>query len=396
MDIEKKRRRLEVLTQTLEDEKSWTGEGGHEDMQPLITEAARLSDGVGLWDRLSLETAHIRDMAALAKQEGEEEVREECEERMAELEKECEALRTQALLLSSPLDGGDCYLEIQAGAGGRESGDWVQMLRKMYEKWAAGHHDLGVETVHETWGENGGGLRSVLLLLKGPLAYGWSKTEAGVHRLVRISPFDTAQRRHTTFAQVRVYPASLPSSSSSSSSSSPAVHIDPKDLKIDTYRAQGAGGQHVNTTESAVRITHIPTASVVTCQADRSQHRNKAMALDVLRGRLLTQQQEKEKQLKATYTEGLGENGWGSQIRSYVLHPYLMIKDHRTGVEVAGGNVQRVLEGGDLDLFVEAALAASAMGEEKEEVGGEEEGKVGEREQQKQKYKQQQRQQSKG
>jgi peptide chain release factor 2 len=251
-------------------------------------------------------------------------------------------------LLAGEADGNDCFLEIHAGAGGTESQDWAEMLSRMYSRWAE-NHDYKVDWLEESTGEEAG-LKSATIRVQGPNAYGWLKTESGVHRLVRISPFDSNARRHTSFASVWVYPHI---------DEDIEVEVVESDVRTDTYRASGAGGQHVNKTDSAVRLTHTPTGIVVQCQNDRSQHRNRAEAWNLLRARLYELElQKREEAAQAEHAEK-GEIGWGNQIRSYVLHPYQMVKDLRTNVEK--GNAQGVLDG-DLDEFLEASLASRVGG----------------------------------
>jgi peptide chain release factor 2 len=251
-------------------------------------------------------------------------------------------------LLSGEADANDCYLEVHAGAGGTESQDWAEMLMRMYVRWAEAHGHK-VEWLEESAGEQAG-IKSATVQISGPNAYGWLKTESGVHRLVRISPFDANARRQTSFASVGVFPVV---------DDSIDVEILDKDLKIDTYRASGAGGQHVNRTDSAVRITHLPTGIVVQCQNDRSQHRNRAMAMAMLKARLYEAEMQRREEQAAAEHAAKSEIGWGHQIRSYVLHPYQMVKDLRTEVETS--NTQAVLDG-DLDDFMAAALAARVAG----------------------------------
>ncbi len=247
-------------------------------------------------------------------------------------------------LLSGEADGNDCFIEIHAGAGGTESQDWAEMLSRMYTRWAE-THDYKVDWLEESTGEEAG-LKSATLRVQGLNAYGWLKTESGVHRLVRISPFDSNARRHTSFASVWVYPQI---------DNDIEIEIVESDVRTDTYRASGAGGQHVNKTDSAVRLTHGPTGIVVQCQNDRSQHRNRAEAWNLLRARLYELElQKREEAAQAEHAER-GDIGWGNQIRSYVLHPYQMVKDLRTNVEK--GDAQGVLDG-DLDDFLEASLAS--------------------------------------
>jgi len=249
-----------------------------------------------------------------------------------------------AALLSGEADGNDCFLEVHAGAGGTESQDWAEMLMRMYTRWADAH-DYKVEWLEESPGEEAG-IKSASVKIVGRNAYGWLKTESGVHRLVRISPFDASARRHTSFASVWIYPVI---------EDSIEVEVADKDLRIDTYRASGAGGQHVNKTDSAVRITHLPTGIVVQCQNDRSQHRNRASAMAMLRARLYeVELSKREADIQAQH-DAKTDIGWGHQIRSYVLHPYQMVKDQRTGAEK--GDAQGVLNG-EIDVFLEAALAA--------------------------------------
>ena len=247
-------------------------------------------------------------------------------------------------LLSGEADANDCYVEINAGAGGTEAQDWAEMLLRMYSRWAEAH-GYKVTILEASEGEQAG-FKSVTMQVSGPNAYGWLKTEAGVHRLVRISPFDAAARRQTSFASVWVYPVV---------DDTIEIEIRDADLKVDTYRSSGAGGQHVNKTESAIRITHIPSGIVVACQTDRSQHRNRAIAMEMLKARMYEQELQKREAAATAVENAKTEIGWGHQIRSYVLAPYQMVKDLRTGVEK--GNPAAVLDG-DLDAFMAASLAA--------------------------------------
>lgn len=273
---------------------------------------------------------------------------EEDESILDEIKKDIDAIEAAVreseltMMLGSEEDSRNAIMTIHSGAGGTEAQDWSQMLLRMYLRWAE-RRGYKTETIDFQPGDEAG-VKSVTFTISGDYAYGYSKAEVGIHRLVRISPFDTGARRHTSFASVFVYPEA---------DNNADVDIEEKDLRIDTYRSSGAGGQHVNKTDSAVRITHIPTGIVVQCQNERSQHKNKAMALKVLRSRLyemkLREQREKKEELNKTKKQ----IAWGSQIRSYVLHPYRMIKDHRTNLEV--GNVDRVLDG-DIDDFIEAYL----------------------------------------
>jgi len=251
-------------------------------------------------------------------------------------------------LLSGEADGNDCFVEIHAGAGGTESQDWASMLLRMYMRWAEAH-DYKVEFLEESAGEEAG-IKSATIKVAGPNAYGWLKTESGVHRLVRISPFDSNARRHTSFASVWVFPVV---------DDKIEIQINDGDLRVDVYRASGAGGQHVNKTESAVRLTHLPTGIVVACQNDRSQHKNRAEAMKMLKARLYEAELKKREAAAEAIEASKTDIGWGHQIRSYVLQPYQMVKDLRTGVQTSdtGG----VLDG-DLDPFLEASLSHRLKG----------------------------------
>ena len=251
-------------------------------------------------------------------------------------------------LLSGEADGNDCYIELNAGAGGTEAQDWAEMLMRMYMRWAE-QHDYKVQLMEESEGEQAG-IKSATLQITGPNAYGWLKTEGGVHRLVRISPFDANARRQTSFASVWVYPVV---------DDSIEIDINESDLKVDTYRASGAGGQHVNKTESAIRITHVPSGIIVACQTDRSQHRNRATAMAMLKARMYEAELQRREAVTAAQETAKTDIGWGHQIRNYVLAPYQLVKDLRTGVEK--GNPDAVLDG-DLDAFMAAALAARSGG----------------------------------
>ena len=269
---------------------------------------------------------------------------------VADAEKELEAIRVKAesmqieSLLSGEADANDCYLEVHAGAGGTEAQDWAEMLLRMYTRWSE-RRGFKVEWLEESQGEEAG-LKSATVKISGHNAYGWLKIESGVHRLVRISPYDSQARRHTSFSSAWVYPVI---------DDSIDIVVEDKDLKVDTYRASGAGGQHVNRTDSAIRITHLPSGIVVQCQADRSQHRNRATAMEMLKARLY-EAELKRREEEASATEATKSDiGWGHQIRSYVLQPYQMVKDLRTNEE--SSNPAAVLDG-DIDAFLEAALSA--------------------------------------
>jgi len=254
------------------------------------------------------------------------------------------AQRELESLLSGEADQNDCYLEVHAGAGGTEAQDWAQMLLRMYIRWAE-QHGYKVEWLEESPGE-GAGIKSTTIEIKGHNAYGWLKSESGVHRLVRISPFDANARRHTSFSSIWVYPVI---------DENIEVEVLDKDIRVDTFRASGAGGQHINKTDSAIRITHMPTGIVVSCQADRSQHRNRATAMQMLKARLYEAELKKREEAAQAIEAQKTDIGWGHQIRSYVLQPYQMVKDLRTDVETS--DTAGVLDG-DIDRFLSASLAA--------------------------------------
>ncbi|KXU92814.1 peptide chain release factor 2 [Acetobacter cerevisiae] len=283
------------------------------------------------------------ELVELAEAEGDAEIVAEATAALKALAEEAKRRETESLL-SGEADSNDCYLEVNAGAGGTEAQDWAEMMLRMYTRWAEAH-GYKVTLMESSEGEQAG-LKSATILVSGPNAYGWLKTEAGVHRLVRISPFDAAARRQTSFASVWVYPVI---------DDSIEIEVNDSDLKVDTFRASGAGGQHVNKTDSAIRITHMPTGIVVACQTDRSQHRNRATAMQMLRARLYEAELQKREAAAAATEAAKTDIGWGHQIRSYVLAPYQMVKDLRTNVET--GNPSAVLDG-DLDAFMAAALAA--------------------------------------
>lgn len=286
----------------------------------------------------------LKSMLALAEEENEIALLSEVERDMKNLAAYMKVYQLESFF-SGEADQNSCYLEIHAGAGGTEAQDWAQMLLRMYSRWAEDHKYI-VELIEESVGEEVG-IKSATLKLDGSKAYGWLKGESGVHRLVRISPFDSNARRHTSFASVGVYPVVNDSIN---------IEIKDSDLRIDTYRSSGAGGQHVNKTESAIRITHIPTGVVVQCQTDRSQHRNRAIAFEMLRSRLYELELRKKEEQNNSVDKN--EIGWGHQIRSYVMQPYQMVKDLRTGFEK--GNIAAVLDG-DLDEFLQASIVHGAV-----------------------------------
>ncbi len=309
--------------------------------QALIAEMNGVKSSVDQYTALQNEYDELEMMIELAEEEGDEALAEEIGGSVAGLVKKLEDFELQ-LLLNQPYDKMNAILELHPGAGGTESQDWGQMLLRMYTRWAE-KRGFKVETLDYLPGDEAG-IKSVTLLIKGYNAYGYLKTEKGVHRLVRISPFDASGRRHTSFVSCDVVPEI---------SDDVEVDIRTEDLKIDTYRASGAGGQHINTTDSAVRITHIPTGIVVTCQNERSQIKNRERSMTMLRSKLYERKiEEQQKQLDEIRGEQ-SDIAWGSQIRSYVFHPYSMVKDHRTSVET--GNVGAVMDG-DLDAFIDGYL----------------------------------------
>ena len=286
-------------------------------------------------------------MIALGEEEGDDSVIAESEAALGVLKAQAEKEQLKSLL-SGEADSNDAYLQVNAGAGGTEAQDWADMILRMYTRWAEAH-GYKVSLLEKSDGEEAG-LKSATIQIEGDQAYGWLKTETGVHRLVRISPFDSNARRHTSFASVAVSPVI---------DEDIDIDVEEKDLRIDTYRSSGAGGQHVNTTDSAVRITHVPTGIVAAVQSERSQHQNRANAMALLKAKLYEAElRKREEQAAADHGEKT-DIGWGHQIRSYVLHPYQMIKDQRTGVETTQS--QAVLDG-DLDMFLEASLAHKVSG----------------------------------
>ena len=307
-----------------------------------MRERTKLENSVKAVDEITNDLSDNVELIQLGEVENDEEVIKEAERAICALSDKVEVARIQALL-SGEADSNDCYIEIHSGAGGTEAQDWAGMLLRMYSRWID-KHGYKLEWLEESVGEEAG-IKSVTLRVNGADAYGWLKTESGVHRLVRISPFDSNSRRHTSFASVWVYPVI---------DENITVEIEEKDLRIDTYRASGAGGQHINKTDSAIRITHLPTGIVVQCQNDRSQHRNRSAAYEMLRARLYEVELQKREDAAQAEHDAKTEIGWGHQIRSYVLQPYQMIKDLRTDMETS--NTQEVLDG-DLDAFMLAALA---------------------------------------
>ncbi|MGG4034951.1 peptide chain release factor 2 [Paenibacillus cisolokensis] len=313
----------------------------NERAQSLISELNGIKSVVEQYEKLVAEQEDLQAMLELAEEEGDESLEEELAQGVAELVRKVGEFELQ-LLLNQPYDKLNAILELHPGAGGTESQDWAQMLYRMYTRWAE-KRGFKVEVLDYLPGDEAG-IKSVSLLIKGYNAYGYLKAEKGVHRLVRISPFDASGRRHTSFVSCDVVPEI---------DDSIEIEIRPEDLKIDTYRSSGAGGQHVNKTESAIRITHIPTGIVVACQTERSQIQNRERAMNMLRSKLYERKIEEQQRELAEIRGEQQDIAWGSQIRSYVFHPYSMVKDHRTSVET--GNVGAVMDG-DLDLFIDAYL----------------------------------------
>jgi peptide chain release factor 2 len=312
-----------------------------------MRERTVLEDRLQSLAKLERELDDAVTLVELGESEGDTATEEEGVGLLRALKAEGERRQIEALL-SGEADSNDTYLEVHAGAGGTESCDWARMLLRMYMRWAE-RRKFAVELIEETDGEEAG-VKSATIVVKGHNAHGWLKTESGVHRLVRISPFDSNARRHTSFASVWVYPVVDDRIN---------IEINESDCRIDTYRASGAGGQHVNKTESAVRITHIPTGIVVACQSERSQHKNRATAWNMLRARLYERELEKREAKATADAASKTDIGWGHQIRSYVLQPYQMVKDLRTGH--VSGTPADVLDG-DLDAFMEASLALRLSG----------------------------------
>lgn len=345
LDWDRALRRLDELNARVEDQALWSDPKA---AQEVMRERRRLDEAVTATRAIERELADTVELIELAEAEGDAEMESEAVASLAELSKRAQGDKVKALL-AGEADANDTYIEVNAGAGGTESQDWAGMLSRMYSRWAE-RHGLKVELVDQHSGEQAG-IKSATLLLKGENAYGYAKVESGVHRLVRISPYDSAARRHTSFASVWVYPVV---------DDNIEVDYNESDLRIDTYRASGAGGQHINTTDSAVRITHIPTGIVVQCQNQRSQHKNKAEAYNQLRARLYERELAEREAAANAENATKTDIGWGHQIRSYVLQPYQLVKDLRTGY--TSTSPSDVLDG-DLDEFMAAALSQRVTGE---------------------------------
>ena len=336
---------MDELNKSAEDPELWNNP---DRAQTLMQERTRLENAINACRALETELTENVEMIEQGEAESDSDIVAECEAALEALQQRAERMEVETLL-SGEADANDAFIEVHAGAGGTESQDWASMLLRMYMRWAE-KKGFKVTLIEQTDGEEAG-IKSATVEIKGHNAYGWAKTESGVHRLVRISPFDSNARRHTSFASVWCYPVV-----------DDAIDIDVSDadVRIDTFRASGAGGQHVNTTDSAVRITHLETNIVVQCQNERSQHKNRATAWAMLRARLYELELQKREEEAMASADQKSEIGWGHQIRSYVLQPYQMVKDLRTGVE--SGNPGGVLDGA-LDPFMEAALAQRVSGE---------------------------------
>ncbi|MFC5738480.1 peptide chain release factor 2 [Sinirhodobacter huangdaonensis] len=343
MDLETAPHRLEEFNAMIEDGDLWSDPAR---AQKLMRERQVLMDQTETYKRIERELTDNVELIELGEMEDDADIITEAETSLRELKAFADAKELEALL-DGEADGNDTFLEINAGAGGTESCDWASMLARMYTRWAE-KKGYTVELISETAGDEAG-IRSVAYKISGKNAYGWLKSESGVHRLVRISPYDSAARRHTSFSSVWVYPVV---------DDNIDIVVNPNDIRIDTYRSTGAGGQHVNTTDSAVRITHLPTG-IVTTSSMKSQHQNREAAMNALKARLYQMELDKRNAAINAQHEAKGEAGWGNQIRSYVLQPYQMVKDLRTGYETS--DTQGVLDG-DLDGFMAATLALGVEG----------------------------------
>ncbi len=348
LDWDRALRRLDELNARVEDPTLWDNQKA---AQEVMRERQRLDAAISATRAIETEMNDTVELIEMADEEGDEALAIEGVASLAALAARADKDKVTALL-SGEADANDTYLEIHAGAGGTESQDWAEMLQRMYQRWAE-QRGYKVEMVDYQAGEQAG-IKSATLLIKGENAYGYAKTESGVHRLVRISPYDSSARRHTSFSSIWVYPVI---------DDDIDIDINPADLKIDTYRASGAGGQHVNTTDSAVRITHVPSGIIVASQNDRSQHKNRATAMNMLKARLYEAELRKREEAASTDYQAKTEIGWGHQIRSYVLQPYQLVKDLRTGVTSTAPD--DVLDGA-LDPFMAAALSQKVTGEKVE------------------------------
>jgi peptide chain release factor 2 len=345
LDWDRALARLDELNARVEDQAFWNDPKAAQD---VMRERRRLDEAIAATRGIERELNDTVELAEMAEAEGDDSLVDDAVKSLAELAERAEQDKVKALL-AGEADANDTYIEINSGAGGTESNDWAGMLQRMYTRWAE-RHGMKVELIDHHAGEQAG-IKSATLLVKGENAYGYAKTESGVHRLVRISPYDSSARRHTSFASVWVYPVI---------DDSIEVDVNDADLRIDTFRASGAGGQHINTTDSAVRITHLPTGIVVQSQSQRSQHKNRAEAFSQLRARLYERELQKREEAANAENATKTDIGWGHQIRSYVLQPYQLVKDLRTGI--TSPSPGDVLDG-DLDRFMAAALSQRVTGE---------------------------------
>ncbi len=348
LDWDRALKRLDELNAKVEDSTLWDDPKA---AQAVMRERRRLDEAIGATRAIEKELDDTVELMEMAEAEGDEGLVDDAVNALAELADRAEKDKVAALL-AGEADANDTYIEVNAGAGGTESQDWAEMLQRMYTRWAE-RHGYKVEIIDYHAGEQAG-IKSATLLVKGENAYGYAKTESGVHRLVRISPYDSNARRHTSFSSVWVYPVV---------DENIEIEINEADLRIDTYRSSGAGGQHINTTDSAVRITHLPSGIVVQCQNQRSQHKNRAEAFNQLRARLYENELQKREAEANAANASKTDIGWGHQIRSYVLQPYQLVKDLRTGV--TSTSPTDVLDG-DLDRFMAAALSQRVTGEKVE------------------------------
>ena len=348
LDWDRALKRLDELNAKVEDPSLWDNPKG---AQEVMRERRRLEQAIGATRAIEQDLQDTVELIEMAESEGDDSLVDDGVRALAALADKAETDKVAALL-AGEADANNTYVEINAGAGGTESQDWAEMLQRMYARWAE-RRGMKVELVDHHSGEQAG-IKSATLLLKGENAYGYAKTESGVHRLVRISPYDSSARRHTSFASVWVYPEI---------DDDIDIEVEEKDLKIDTYRSSGAGGQHVNTTDSAVRITHVPTGIIVACQNQRSQHKNRAEAMKMLKARLYEAELQRREAEASAQHAAKTDIGWGHQIRSYVLQPYQLVKDLRTGVTSTAPT--DVLDG-DLDRFMAAALSQRVTGEKVE------------------------------
>lgn len=328
----------------------------HEKAERIMSDVRKLKNRIEPWKEMLSELSDLEAMYELAEESGDAADEDETRKMLAAAKAKFEKLNILNLL-SGEVDQNDAFISIHAGAGGTEAEDWTAMLSRMYTRWAE-RHDYKIEIVDQLEAE--GGLKSITMQISGDYVYGYLKCEAGIHRLVRISPFDSNARRHTSFSSVYVYPLL---------DDSIEVDIKPDDLRVDTYRAGGKGGQHVNKTESAVRFTHIPTGIVVACQSERSQLMNRASAMSILKSKLYEYYRQKKEEENSKFNGEKKDISWGNQIRSYVFQPYTMVKDHRTKCE--SGNIQAVMDG-DIDQFMDAYLVAKWKGLPMDADGGDE------------------------